>query len=33
MVFQYHPDTDILYIKLAGRVSLESEEVAFWYCA
>ena len=28
MVFQYHPDTDMLYIKLADRVSPESEEVA-----
>ena len=28
MIFQYHPDTDMLYIKLAIRVSTESEEVA-----
>ena len=28
MVFQYHPDTDMLYIKLADRVSAESEEAA-----
>jgi uncharacterized protein YuzE len=28
MVFQYHPDTDMLYIKLADGVSTESEEVA-----
>ncbi|MBM4047484.1 MAG: DUF2283 domain-containing protein [Planctomycetes bacterium] len=28
MVFQYHPDTDMLYIKLADGVSAESEEVA-----
>jgi len=28
MVFQYYPDTDMLYIKLADGVSTESEEVA-----
>ena len=28
MVFEYHPDTDMLYIKLADGVSTESEEVA-----
>jgi len=28
MVFQYYPDTDMLYIKLAEGVSTESEEVA-----
>ena len=28
MVFQYYPDTDMLYIKLADGVSMESEEVA-----
>ena len=28
MNFQYYPDTDMLYIKLAARVSTESEEVA-----
>ena len=28
MVFQYYPDTDMLYIKLADDVSTESEEVA-----
>lgn len=28
MVFQYHPDTDMLYIKLADRTSAESEEAA-----
>ena len=28
MVVQYHPDTDMLYIKLADRVSTESEEVS-----
>ena len=28
MVFQYFPDTDMLYIKLADGVSTESEEVA-----
>ena len=28
MVFQYYPDTDMLYIKLADRISTESEEVA-----
>ncbi|MBI2471153.1 MAG: DUF2283 domain-containing protein [Planctomycetes bacterium] len=28
MVFQYYPDTDMLYIKLAEGESTESEEVA-----
>jgi uncharacterized protein YuzE len=28
MIFQYYPDTDMLYIKLADGVSIESEEVA-----
>lgn len=28
MVFQYYPDTDMLYIKLTDGVSTESEEVA-----
>ena len=28
MIFQYFPDTDMLYIKLAAKVSTESEEVA-----
>jgi uncharacterized protein YuzE len=28
MVFQYFPDTDMLYIKLAEGASTESEEVA-----
>lgn len=28
MTFQYYPDTDMLYIKLADGVSTESEEVA-----
>jgi len=28
MIFQYHPDTDMLYLKLAERTSVESEEVA-----
>jgi uncharacterized protein YuzE len=28
MVFEYYPDTDMLYIKLADAVSTESEEVA-----
>jgi uncharacterized protein YuzE len=28
MIFQYYPDTDMLYIKLAAKVSAESEEVA-----
>ena len=28
MVFQYYPDTDMLYIKLADGISTESEEVA-----
>jgi uncharacterized protein YuzE len=28
MIFQYYPDTDMLYTKLATGVSTESEEVA-----
>ena len=28
MIFEYHPDTDMLYIKLGAGVSTESEEVA-----
>lgn len=28
MVFEYFPDTDMLYIKLADGVSTESQEVA-----
>ncbi len=28
MIFQYYPDTDMLYIKLATGVSTESKEVA-----
>ncbi|MBI4769944.1 MAG: DUF2283 domain-containing protein [Chloroflexi bacterium] len=28
MLFQYFPETDMLYIKLADGVSTESEEVA-----
>jgi uncharacterized protein YuzE len=28
MNFQYYPDTDMLYIKLADGISTESEEVA-----
>ncbi len=28
MIFQYHPETDMLYIKLAAGVSTESEEVS-----
>ena len=28
MVFEYYPDTDMLYIQLATGVSTESEEVA-----
>lgn len=28
MVFQYYPETDMLYIKLTDEVSIESEEVA-----
>ncbi len=28
MVFQYYSDTDMLYIKLAGGVSIESEEMS-----
>jgi len=28
MIFQYYPDTDMLYIGLADGTSVESEEVA-----
>ncbi len=28
MIFEYHPDSDMLYIKLADAPSAESEEVA-----
>lgn len=28
MVFQYYPDTDMLYIQLVDGISTESEEVA-----
>ena len=28
MVFQYYPDTDMLYIELTGGSSVESQEVA-----
>jgi len=28
MIFEYHPETDMLYIKLADGVSAESEEVS-----
>jgi uncharacterized protein YuzE len=28
MLFEYHPDTDMLYIKLADGASAESEEIA-----
>lgn len=28
MIFHYHPDSDMLYIKLVDGVSTESEEVA-----
>lgn len=28
MVFQYYPDTDMLYIQLASGTSAESQEVA-----
>lgn len=28
MIFQYYPDTDMLYIKLAAKVSTDSAEVA-----
>jgi uncharacterized protein YuzE len=28
MIFEYHPDTDMLYIKLVAGVSTESQEVA-----
>lgn len=28
MVFQYYPDTDMLYIKFADGISSESEEIA-----
>lgn len=28
MIFEYYPETDMLYIKLAEGISVESEEVA-----
>jgi uncharacterized protein YuzE len=28
MIFEYHQDTDMLYIKLVNGVSIESEEVS-----
>ena len=28
MIFQYYPDTDMLYIKFTDRISTESEEAA-----
>lgn len=28
MQFKYHPETDMLYIRLADGISVESEEVA-----
>jgi len=28
MIFQYYPDTDMLYIELTRKISTESEEVA-----
>jgi uncharacterized protein YuzE len=28
MIFEYHPDTDMLYIKLSDGTSVESEEIA-----
>jgi uncharacterized protein YuzE len=28
MIFEYHKETDMLYIKFANRVSTESEEVS-----
>lgn len=28
MVFEYHPDSDMLYIKLSDAPSVESEEVS-----
>lgn len=28
MIFQYHPETDMLYLKLVDKISIESEEVA-----
>jgi uncharacterized protein YuzE len=28
MLFEYHPDSDMLYIKLANGISTESEEIA-----
>ncbi|HDN78988.1 MAG TPA: DUF2283 domain-containing protein, partial [Chloroflexi bacterium] len=28
MIFEYYPETDMLYIKLVEGVSVESEEVA-----
>lgn len=28
MIFEYHPDTDMLYIRFSDGVSIESEEIA-----
>jgi len=28
MIFEYHKETDMLYIKLTGGVSIESEEIS-----
>jgi len=28
VIFEYYPDTDMLYVKLASGVSIESEEVS-----
>ncbi len=28
MIFEYHPESDMLYIKLAEGISTESEEIA-----
>lgn len=28
MIFEYHKETDMLYIKLASGISIESEEVS-----
>lgn len=28
MIFEYHKETDMLYIKLTGGISVESEEIS-----
>jgi uncharacterized protein YuzE len=27
MIFQYYPDSDMMYIKFSDKISIESEEV------